>query len=276
MTTYTTPSPQKKESKKLSFNRLKKTPLTKVSINVLIPNFLTLISLCAGFSAVRFALIEHWELAAAAIFTAALFDGLDGRIARLIGGASRFGAELDSLSDFVSFGVAPSLVIYLYCLHQFGKWGWICALFFTVACALRLARFNTLSIEADRQTSHIFPWESKFFLGIPVPAAAGIALIPLMIELEIDYTWQFPAFFYMLMLIFSGLLMISRIHTYSFKTVHLHPKWILPVFVGMGLFVAAFITNPWLFLIIIGTVYLISIPFSDLAYRRLMKKEKLL
>lgn len=260
------------EPKKMSFQRFKNPPLGKVPMNVLIPNLLTLIALCAGFSAVRFALIENWELSTASIFIAALFDGLDGRIARLIGGASRFGAELDSLSDFVSFGVAPSLVIYLYSLHQLGKWGWVGALFFTVACALRLARFNTLSIEEDLKKIPPPSWLSKFSLGVPVPAGAGIVLMPMMIEFETDFSWQFPAFFYLFILVFTGLLMVSRVHTYIFKSLHLHPRFVLPVFMGMMLLVAAFVTNPWLTLITLGCAYLLSIPFSERDYRVFLKK----
>ncbi|HQS84269.1 MAG: hypothetical protein B7Y25_05015 [Alphaproteobacteria bacterium 16-39-46] len=262
------------DPKKISFKKFKAPPLGKVPVNVLIPNFLTLIALCSGFSAVQFAFLENWEFAAISIFIAALFDGLDGRIARLIGGASRFGAELDSLSDFVSFGVAPSIVIYLYSLNQLGKWGWIGSLFYTVACALRLARFNTLSIEEDMKKPFSPAWTSKFFLGVPVPAGAGLALILLLIEFETDFSFQFPPICYLIVLIVSGLLMISRIHTYAFKSLHLHPRFILPSFVGIGLLVAGFITNPWLTLIIAGIVYLGSIPFSDREYRRLLKKSQ--
>ncbi|MBS0185879.1 MAG: phosphatidylcholine/phosphatidylserine synthase [Proteobacteria bacterium] len=262
------------DPKKISFKKFKAPPLGKVPVNILIPNFLTLIALCSGFSAVQFALLENWEFAAISIFIAALFDGLDGRIARLIGGASRFGAELDSLSDFVSFGVAPSLVIYFYSLNQLGKWGWIGALFFTVACALRLARFNTLSIEGDTKKTFSPVWATKFFLGVPVPAGAAIALLPLLIELETEFSIHLSPFIYLIILIISGLLMISHIHTYAFKSLHLHRRLILPSFVGIGLLVAGFITNPWLTLIIAGILYLISIPFSDLEYRNLLKKSQ--
>lgn len=259
------------ESKKISFKKFKSPPLGKVPVNVLIPNFLTLIALCSGFSSVYFALNENWESAVIFIFTAAFFDALDGRIARLIGGSSRFGAELDSLSDFVSFGVAPSLIIYLYSLNQIGKWGWVGPLFYTVACALRLARFNTLSIEEDTKKPFSPAWSSRFFLGVPVPAGAGIALMPLMIEFETEFSFQPPAFVYLFVLIFSGLLMVSRVHAYSFKSLHLHRRLILPVFVGLGLFIAEFITAPWLTLIVIGFLYLVSLPFSNREYRRLMK-----
>ena len=259
------------KSKKITFTRLRKPPLGRISFNVLIPNLLTLIALCAGFSAVRFALINRWEFAAAAIFVAAVFDGLDGRIARLIGGASRFGAELDSLADFVSFGVAPSLIIYLHSLQLLGKWGWVGALFFTVCCALRLARFNTLSIEADLKKHISPPWASKFYLGVPVPAGAGFALIPLMIEFELGMHVTLSPYIYFVVLITSGLLMISRIHTYAFKSIQLHTKWILPVFVSVGLLVAGFITNPWLTLMILGAVYLCSMPFSTRDYKRFLK-----
>lgn len=257
--------------KKITFKRLRKPPLGRVSFNVLIPNLLTLIALCAGFSAVRFAMINRWEFAAAAVFVAAVFDGLDGRIARLIGGASRFGAELDSLSDFVSFGVAPSLIVYLHSLQLLGKWGWIGALFYTVCCALRLARFNTLSIEADLK-KHISPtWASKFFLGVPVPAGAGFALLPLLVEFELGMIQAFSPFIYFIALIVSGLLMISRIRTYAFKSIQLRTKWVLPVFVSVGLLVAGFITNPCLTLIILGIIYLCSMPFSMYNYNRLRK-----
>src|SRR5215510_133097 len=150
------------------------------SLNRLIPNMLTIIALCAGLTAIRFGLLGHWEKAVFAIVVAGILDGLDGRIARLLNGASRFGAELDSLSDFISFGVAPALLLYYWTLNGLGGFGWALALLFAVCCALRLARFNTRLENTDLPA-----WTSRFFTGVPAPAGAGLALLPIFATLEL-------------------------------------------------------------------------------------------
>jgi CDP-diacylglycerol--serine O-phosphatidyltransferase len=146
------------------------------SINMLIPNILTTLALCAGMTAIRFAVLAKWEAAVIALIVAAIFDALDGRIARLLGGTSRFGAELDSLSDFVSFGVAPAVMIYLWTMHAAGGLGWALALLFSVCCALRLARFNIKAGESD-----LPPWAFNYFTGVPTPAGAGMVILPMLL-----------------------------------------------------------------------------------------------
>lgn len=247
--------------------KLKKPSLNKVSFNGLIPNILTLINLCAGFSAVHFAFLQRWEHAVGMIMIAGLLDGLDGRIARLMGVTSRFGAELDSLGDFLSFGIAPPLLMYLYTLKEFGKWGWLATLLFAVCGALRLARFNVLSIEIDKRATPLPSWSNHFFVGLPIPAAGSLILLPLLVALEIEIS--VPSFISLCWIILISLLMVSRIPTFSFKATHFSPKWILPLFLAIGIIAAGLITSPWLTLISIGTIYLFSIPFSIRQYKKL-------
>ena len=142
--------------------------LKALPFNRMIPNILTLLALCAGLTSIRFGLLEQWQLAVVALFAAAIFDGLDGRVARILKGTSKFGAELDSLSDFISFGVAPAIVLYLWTMQTWGNIGWLVVLIFSVCCALRLARFNTNLDEPNTP-----PWAVNFFTGVPAPAAGG-------------------------------------------------------------------------------------------------------
>jgi CDP-diacylglycerol--serine O-phosphatidyltransferase len=167
------------------------------SINRLIPNMLTVLALCAGLTSIRFGLQERWELAVAAIVIAGILDGLDGRIARMLDGASKFGAELDSLSDFISFGVAPALLLYYWTMYAAGGFGWAVSLLFAVCCALRLARFNTKLDNADLPA-----WTSRFFSGVPAPAAAGLSLLPMVAS------FQFGAGFFDLPVV-AGFVLLS-------------------------------------------------------------------
>ena len=153
-------------------------------MNRLIPNAITVGALCAGLSGVRFAIDARWEMAVAAIVVAAILDGLDGRMARLLNGTSKFGAELDSLADFVSFGAAPALIVYLWVLNGWGGVGWVIALGFAVCCALRLARFNTALADPNPPR-----WAGHFFTGVPAPAGAGLALLPMMLHFEVGPGW---------------------------------------------------------------------------------------
>src|SRR6202158_444840 len=158
--------------------RMRVRRLSGFSVNRLVPNVLTLLALCAGMTAIRFAINNNFEAACYAIIVAGVFDGLDGRMARLLKSTSRFGAELDSLSDFISFGVAPALVLYLWTMAALHSVGWAIVLFFAVCCALRLARFNTqLVTEAP-------PWAANFFSGAPAPAGAGLLMVPMFISFE--------------------------------------------------------------------------------------------
>jgi len=235
-----------------------------LSINRMIPNILTILALCAGMSAVRFAFMEQWHHAVVAIIVAGIFDGLDGRIARLIGGTSKFGAELDSLSDFISFGVAPATVIYFWAMHGNLPIGWAAALFFATCAALRLARFNTMIGEPDPP-----PYKSNFFTGVPAPAGAGLAIIPLMGSFEFGPAFFGSAVLNAVWLITVGILMVSTIPTYSMKKVKIPHKFVLPLLLVVGAITAGLVADPWPTLLTVGLVYLLSIPFSVRAHRQL-------
>src|SRR5258707_14482870 len=198
------------------------------SITRLIANMLTLTALCAGLTSIKFALAQKWELAVIAILVAAVFDALDGRIARLLDSTSKFGAELDSLSDFISFGVAPALILYLWTMAALHSVGWAIVLFFAICCALRLARFNT-EIGAEPQ-----PYAGGFFSGVPAPGGAGLLMVPMFISFEWgDWIARSP---YVNAVWISGvaLLMISRIPTVSLKPIRIPHDLVLPTLLGIG------------------------------------------
>ena len=235
------------------------------SLNRLIPNILTLLALCAGMTAIRLALNEHFEAAVVAIVVAAVLDGIDGRIARLLKATSRFGAELDSLSDFVSFGVAPALVLFVWTAHELSTLGWVAALLLAVCCALRLARFNT-QIGAE-----LPPYAYSFFTGIPAPAGALLSLFPMALNFEFGGTaFRWPYFVVAVMAAIAAL-MVSRVPTFSFKRLRLPPEWVMPVLLAVGALAAFMTTEPWATLLVIGALYLISIPLSIRSYAKLRR-----
>lgn len=242
--------------------------MSNVNIAFIFPNIATIIALCMGLSAIRFALQARWEFAVGAIFLAALFDGVDGRIARLLNATSRFGAELDSLSDFISFGVSPAVVIYLKSLHQWQGKGWLFCLYFSVCLALRLARFNTISIEGREPAG-----TQNFFNGCNAPSAAILALIPTMLDIEF-HDWGFwaspwiNAFF----LFGIGSLAISVIPMFSFKKVHIERKYFPLVLVGLTFIAGALFTTPWITLSLVMLGYLATIPFSIRAYKKAIRQ----
>jgi CDP-diacylglycerol--serine O-phosphatidyltransferase len=235
-----------------------------LSINRIIPNILTVLALCAGMSAVRFGLMGQWQHAVLAIMVAGIFDGLDGRIARLIGGTSKFGAELDSLSDFISFGVAPATVIYMWAMHGQISIGWAAALFYATCAALRLARFNTMIGESDPP-----PYKSHFFTGVPAPAGAGLAIIPMMGSFQFGPELFGSALLNAAWLIVVGILMVSTIPTYSMKKVKIPHRFVLPLLLIVGVITAGMFADPWPTLLTVGVVYLASIPFAVRAHRRM-------
>ena len=230
------------------------------------PNAVTALALCSGLSGVRFAIGGQWESAVAMIMVAGVLDGLDGRIARMLHGESRFGAELDSLSDAISFGVAPALIVYLWSLAAFPRVGWICALIFAVFCALRLARFNAKIDESDQ------PHKSAGFLtGVPAPAGAGLALMPMFFWFWTDEPRFASPYFVAPWVAFVALLMVSSIATYSWGSLKLRRNVRFEAIALVVLLGAALVSAPWHTLSIICVLYLISMPFciaSDDEVRR--------
>ncbi len=239
-------------------------PLTR-----LMPNMLTMLALCSGLSAIRFALQGRWQEAVIAIVLAAVFDVLDGRVARLFNIASKFGAELDSLADLTSFGVAPGFMLYLWSLqNEGGSLGWIAVLAFVACMALRLARFNTMLED------HTAPkWTKSYFTGVPAPAGAGLALLPLILTLEFGPSVQLPAFLLAVWMLVVAGLMVSRLPTLSMKGRRIAPVFVAPTLAGACLLVAALVTNPWMTLSGLGLLYLVMLPYGWYSYRRRKQKE---
>jgi len=231
--------------------------LRELPVNSLIPNILTVLALCAGMSAIRFAMQEKWELAVAAIIIAGILDGLDGRMARLLKGATKFGAELDSLSDFIAFGVAPALVIYLWSTQMLGGVGWIAGLAYSTCCALRLARFNAALENPDRPV-----WANYFFTGMSAPAGACVALLPMAISFQVEGGFLRQPILMAAWLLLVAFMMISRIPTYSFKRVRIRRDLVLPLLVVVGIVAAILSSYPWFVLSVLGVLYLASVPFS--------------
>jgi CDP-diacylglycerol--serine O-phosphatidyltransferase len=243
--------------------RLKKHPLQGYSLPAMLPNIATVLALCTGLSAVRFALAEQWEWCVVAILMAGILDAIDGRLARFLDSASRFGAELDSFSDFISFGVSPALVMYFFTLQQWGGVGWAFVLLYSVCMALRLARFNTHSIEGTNPA-----WAAAYFSGTPAPAAAALAISPLIMTLEWPGAFMTSPFFSSIVLFIVSFLMVSPIPTFSLKKVHIPHKYVLPLMIVMALSTAALLSKPWLTLTLILAGYVSAFPFSIIAYRK--------
>jgi CDP-diacylglycerol--serine O-phosphatidyltransferase len=236
-----------------------------VPVRTLVPNLITLLALCAGLTAIRLAIEGKLEWALAAIVLAALLDGIDGRVARLLKGTSRFGAELDSLADFVNFGVAPGLILYFWALNELGHFGWIAAMVFAICCGLRLARFNVMIDDPNRPA-----WAGNFFVGMPAPGGAITVLLPLYVNfLGVPHV----SFVTPVILVYTlgvAFLMVSRLPVFSGKRSgkRVAPEMVLPVFVGGVLFFALLIAYPWVVLTIGTICYLASLPFGFLSYRR--------
>lgn len=245
-----------------------------IRLHKMIPNILTLMALAAGMSAIQFAVRGLWDQAAWAVVIAAILDSLDGATARLIKASSDFGAQLDSLSDFLSFGVAPAFILYIWVLDDAGKLGWIAVLVFAIATALRLARFNVMQAQ-----SHARPkWARGFFAGVPAPAGAGLALTPLFIWNQSEDWSPVHDFFsdlsagtplIALWTILVAGLMVSRIPTFSTKQLRIPARLAMPVLALAALGIAAMIHAPWITLTVLMVVYVTSVPFSLRVYQRL-------
>ncbi|HYM01987.1 MAG TPA: CDP-diacylglycerol--serine O-phosphatidyltransferase [Stellaceae bacterium] len=243
--------------------RVRVRPIGSLSLNRLIPNILTLLALCAGMTAIRLALNGKFESAATAIIIAGVLDGIDGRIARLLKGTSPFGAQLDSLSDFVSFGVAPAMLLYIWTMAQLSSLGWVLVLLFGVCCALRLARFNT------QLGAELPPYAYNFFTGVPAPAGAGLVMIPMFVNFEFGSDlFRSPILNGVVLACVAGL-MVSRVPTFSFKRFRVPSEWVLPMLLAIGGLAAFLTTEPWATLLVIGAAYILSFPFSIRSYRRL-------
>src|SRR5579871_4037378 len=241
-----------------------------VPVRTLVPNVITLLALCAGLTAIRLAAEGTFEWAVYAIVFAAVLDGIDGRVARLLKGTSRFGAELDSLADFVNFGVAPAVTLYFWTLHEAKSAGWIGAMVFAIAAGLRLARFNVTIDDPNRP-----PWAAKFFVGMPAPAGAITVLLPVYLHFV---GMPAPAFMVPITLAYTlaiALLMVSRLPVYSGKKVgkRVPPDLVLPVFIGVVVFFALLIAYPWAVLTIGTFVYLTSLPFGWLSHRSYVRRD---
>jgi CDP-diacylglycerol--serine O-phosphatidyltransferase len=227
----------------------------------LLPNVITILALCAGLSSVQFALAGRFEAAVWAITVAALFDSLDGRLARLLDATSRIGAELDSLADAVSFGVAPALVLFVWELSAHDA-GWTVALVFAVCVVLRLARFNTLLDDTDRP-----PFTKEFFVGVPSPPGALIALLPLVISLQFGTGWWSTPVAVSAWTLLAAALMVSRIPTLSMKTVRVAPQAIVPLLVLIVIVAALIISYPYIALAVAVLLYLAHLPYGVYRYR---------
>ncbi|HZG88808.1 MAG TPA: phosphatidylcholine/phosphatidylserine synthase, partial [Pseudonocardia sp.] len=231
----------------------------------LLPNAVTVFALCSGLSAVYFAFSGRFELSIAAAGIAALCDALDGRLARMLDASTRIGAELDSLSDLVAFGVAPALVLYIWELNDL-RFGWTFALVFAVCMALRLARFNTLIDVEDP-----YPFTKEFFVGVPAPAAALAAGIPLYLWLHFGPGWWSSELVVAGWTVLVAGLMVSRFPTLSFKTARVSPNWVAPVLVLVVVAAAVVVTMPFLGLAVVSVGYLALIPYSMHRYRWLRR-----
>jgi len=246
----------KKEFKLVS----KKTPRS------LLPNALTIFGVCLGLSSIKFALDSNYAMAVIAIGFAAILDTLDGRVARLIRGTSKVGKELDSLTDVISFGVAPSFIMYFWAINGIGKIGWMLVLIYSVCCALRLARFNLTVIEETES------WKINFFEGVPSPAAAGLILLPLILDLSGLLELKNIPLISSAAILITSALMVSKIPTYSLKRIIIPRNFTIFLLLGIGIYLSLIIFYTFETLFITGIIYTMLIPFSFFHYRYLNKK----
>ena len=232
----------------------------------LLPNTLTIFGVCLGLSSIKFALDTNYVMAVIAIAFAAILDTLDGRVARLIKGTSKVGKELDSLTDVISFGVAPSFVMYFWVINEMGKIGWLLILIYTVCCALRLARFNLTAIEETES------WKINFFEGIPSPAAAGLILLPLILDLSDLIQFENTTIISSMAILMVSILMVSKIPTYSLKRILIPRHLTIFLLLGIGIYLSLLIFYIFKTLFFSGLIYILLIPISYLHYRYKNKK----
>ena len=244
-----------------------------ISLRSILPNMVTLLALCAGLTSIRLAMEGRFEFAIFAMVIAAVLDGLDGRVARLLKSSSKLGAELDSLTDFVNFGVAPGMILYLWLLDELRSLGWIAALIFAICMALRLARFNVAN--AARSKRKTDEWQDNYFTGVPAPAGM-CALLPLSLQhigVPIDADWAVPVMIYVLVI---GFLVVSTVPTFSGKKLgqHIPRDFALPLMVGLVLWAALLASYPFTVVSIMTIIYLVLLPFGVRSFRKKLAAEQ--
>ena len=254
------------EKNKMLENKKEFKLISKKNPKSLLPNALTIFGVCLGLSSIKFALDSNYAMAIIAIGFAAILDTLDGRVARLIKGTSKVGKELDSLTDVISFGVAPGFIMYFWALNEIGKLGWMVILIYIVCCALRLARFNLTVIE-ERES-----WKINFFEGVPSPAAAGLVLLPLILNLSGLIRFENYTVLSFISILLTSILMVSKIPTYSLKRILIPRHSAIFLLLGIGIYVSLLIFYTFETLFFSGIIYLLLIPISFFHYRSENKK----
>ncbi len=242
-----------------------------IAVHKIVPSFLTLMAMIAGVTSIQSAINDKYDQAVLMILAAAILDVLDGAVARALKAQSEFGAELDSLSDFLAFGIAPSVLLYVWALDDAGKFGWIATVVLPVAAALRLARFNVAGKKPEVDTPL---WKKRYFTGVPSPAGAGLALLPVYVWLQFQETFRVFSVATPLIAVWEiivAALMVSRIPTFSFKYLKLPAKMLVPAMALVALVLAALVHTPWVALTIICATYTVSIPVVFHRYRKLEK-----
>ena len=244
-------------------------PLPQVPVRTVLPNLITLLALCSGLTSIRMATEQRYMLAVAFIAIAAALDGIDGRMARFLKSTSRFGAELDSITDFLNFGVAPAILLYVWSLGDLQSFGWMAALIFAICAALRLARFNA-ALDTEKPE-----WEASFFVGVPAPAGAMIVMLPIYLEFVAIPHGFLTAPVVFVYTIAIGLLMVSKLPTWSGKVVgrRISREAVAPMFVGGVLIVAFLVSFPWHTIAVLTLAYLGALPLSYRSYQRQLQAE---
>ena len=240
--------------------------ITKKTPKSLLPNALTIFGVCLGLSSIKFAIDLNYSMAVIAIGFAAILDTLDGRVARLIKGTSKVGKELDSLTDVISFGVAPGFIMYFWALNEIGNFGWMLVLIYSVCCALRLARFNLTVIDENES------WKINFFEGVPSPAAAGLVLLPLILNLSGLVQLENYSVISSIAILATSVLMVSKFPTYSLKRIVIPRNTTIFLLLGIGIYVSLLIFYTFQTLFFTGIIYLFLIPISFFDFRRKNKK----
>jgi CDP-diacylglycerol--serine O-phosphatidyltransferase len=240
-----------------------------ISLGRMLPSIVTITAFCFGLTAIRFALFYEWETAVLCVFIAALLDALDGRLARLLRQSSHFGAELDSLSDLVCFGVTPAMLMFLKSMYNLGNVGWGVCMFFTICCAIRLARFNAELLKNDPKPD----WMKKYFTGVPAPAGAILSLFPLILSFSTGSQFFLGTCFVSICLIASGILMISTLKNFSSKIIEIKNGLASPELLMISLLIICLITKLWLTLTILVLIYILMIPYGSYRYKKTKQAE---